>query len=87
MGNVRTELSLKCPCGAASPVFENKGKWNSHCVNCGRVTFWSNPLLTERVRYGGQLCKHKPEAKPCKNPKILTSFCLICRVRVFVPAS
>ena len=86
MGSVRTDLSLKCPCGAASPVFEGKG-WNSHCIACGRVTFWGNPLLTERLKFGGQLCKHKPELKPCKNPKILTSFCLICRVRVFVPAS
>jgi len=87
MANVRTDLSLKCPCGAVSPVFESKGKWNSHCVNCGRVTFWSSPVLTERLKYGSQLCKHKPEIKPCKNPKILTSFCLICRVRVFLPAS
>ena len=86
MVNVRTELSLECLCGAGSPVFENKGKWNSHCIACGRVTFRSNPLLTERLKYGGQLCKHKPETKPCKNPKILTSFCLICRVRVFLPA-
>ena len=85
MANVRTNLILKCPCGVASQVFESKGKWNSHCVNCGRVTFWSNPVLTERLKFSGQLCKHKPELTPCKNQKTLTSFCLVCRVRVFLP--
>jgi len=80
----KTGLYIDCPCGARSPVFENKdSKWFSHCVNCGRLTFWSNPMLTERLRYGGKLCPHDPELKTCKNGK--TSFCKLCRIRVFVP--
>ncbi len=80
----RTELSLNCPCGAKSPVFQTgDARWYSHCVNCGRLTFWSNPMLTERLRYGGNLCPHNPELKECKNGN--TSFCKLCRIRVFMP--
>jgi hypothetical protein len=80
----KTDLYLDCSCGARSPVFQNKdSRWHSHCVNCGRLTFWSNPMLTERLKYGGKLCLHNPEVKDCKNGK--TSFCKLCRIRVFMP--
>jgi len=69
----KTDLYLDCPCGARSPVFQGKdSKWFSHCINCGRLTFWSNPMLTERLKYGGKLCPHNPEVRDCRNGK--TSF-------------
>lgn len=80
----KTDLHLACPCGAKSPVFQTgDSKWYSHCVNCGRLTFWSNPMLTERLRFGGRLCPHNPEFRDCKSGK--TSFCRLCRIRVFMP--
>ena len=80
----KTDLSLSCPCGAKSPVFQTRdSRWYSHCVNCGRLTFWSNPMLSERLRYGGILCHDKLDAKDCKWGK--TSFCRVCRIRVFMP--
>jgi len=82
---IRTELQLECPCGAKSPVFQGKkGKWHSHCINCGRLTFWSNPMLTERLRYDGQLCSHEIEPLQCKEG--FTTWCKICRVRSFIYA-
>lgn len=84
MVKLKTDLHLNCPCGAKSPVFQNKeSKWHSHCVNCGRLTFWSTPMLTERLRYGGNLCPHNPELKEYKDGK--TSFCKLCRIKVFMP--
>lgn len=81
---IRTDLSLDCLCGAKSPVFvTGDSRWYSHCVNCGRLTFWSNPMLTERIRYGGKLCPHSTEMIECKGGT--TSFCKTCRIRVFVP--
>jgi hypothetical protein len=66
----RTDLYLDCLCGARSPVFQGKdSKWVSHYINCGRLTFWSNPMLTERLKYGGRLCPHNPEVRDCKNGK------------------
>ncbi len=86
MGKSKTGLYLDCPCGAKSPVSEDKhSKWFSHCVNCGRLTFWSNPMLTEKLKYSGKLCPHGPKLNDCKGGK--TSFCKLCRTRVFMPTS
>ena len=85
MKGVRTDLTLTCPCEAKSAVFQNASRWYSHCVNCGRMTFWSNPALTARAEHGGKLCSHKPEVKDCKGGK--TSWCKLCRVRVFIPGA
>lgn len=83
----RTDILLECPCGAKAAVFQNgESQWFSHCVSCGRLVFWSNPQLTERVRAGGKLCPHEPELKLCKGGNSKTSFCKACRVRVFVPS-
>lgn len=79
----RADFNLNCLCGAKSPVFESKGKWFSHCISCGMLVFWSNPALSERAKYGGVVCNHKPQLEVCKGGK--TSFCKICRVRIFVP--
>jgi hypothetical protein len=86
MAKLKIDLYINCPCGAKSPVFQNnkESRWFSHCVNCGRMTFWSNPVLTERLKYGGNLCSHNPELKDCKSGK--TSFCRFCRIRIFLPA-
>ncbi len=80
---LKTDLYLQCSCGAKSPVVQTKERWYSHCVCCGRMTFWSNPMLTERLKYGGELCSHKPAVKDCKGGK--TSFCDLCRIRTFIP--
>lgn len=81
---IKTDFFIDCSCGAKSAVFENKdGKWYTHCVNCGRLTFWSNPMLTERLKFGGKLCPHNIEVRNCRSGR--TSFCKICRVRVFAP--
>ena len=83
----RTSIQLDCPCGAKAAVFENgQCRWFSHCISCGRLTFWTNPQLTERARLGTKLCLHNPDLKLCKDGKSKTSWCLACRVRVFVPA-
>ena len=84
MKKKRVDFNLKCTCGAKSPIFESKGKWYSHCVGCGRLVFWSNPALTERAKYSGAVCPHKPKLVACKSGK--TTFCRICRVRVFIPS-
>ena len=80
----RTDLYLDCPCRARSPVFQGKdSKWFGRYINCGRLTFWFNSMLAERLKYGGRLCPHNPEVRDCNNGK--TSFCELCRTRVFVP--
>ena len=77
-----TGLSLTCSCGAAVQVVELAGKgYMAHCAACGALTFFHNPVLLERIKFGGQLCPHHPERKPC--PGGLTSWCDICRVRIF----
>lgn len=81
-----TGFYLDCPCGAKAAVFESgECKWYAHCPGCGRLTFWTNPQLTERVKAGGKLCSHYPELKACHNSTSLTSWCKACRVRIFVP--
>jgi hypothetical protein len=83
----KTGLYLDCPCGAKAAVFESgECRWYSHCPGCGRLTFWANPQLTERIKAGGKLCLHDPELKTCKDGKSMTSWCRACRVRVFVPS-
>jgi len=76
-----TEFSLDCPCGARAPVFELENGYMAHCADCGSVAFFKNPQLLERLRYGGQICPHNPEAKPCRGGH--TTWCSVCRVRRF----
>ena len=83
-----TGLYLDCPCGAKAAVFESGDfKWYAHCPGCGRLSFWANPQLTERVKAGGKLCIHQPALTMCKNGSSETSWCVSCRVRVFVPVA
>lgn len=76
-----TEFSLDCPCGGKAPIFELERGYMAHCPDCGAITFFDNPALLERLRFGGQLCPHHPEQKPCRGGS--TSFCKVCRVRTF----
>lgn len=87
MTKKRMGIQLSCTCGAKAFVFESKDHFFSHCAACGMLTFWSNPQLTERVKLGGKLCPHSPELKLCKDGKSKTSWCKLCRVRVFVPVT
>lgn len=77
-----TVFFIDCPCGAKARVFElgEKG-YMAHCPGCGTLTFFHNPQLLERLRFGGHLCPHHPEGKPC--PGGHTTWCPICRVRTF----
>jgi len=61
-----TEYTLKCVCGEKAAVFELEKGYMAHCPNCGGVTFFDNPLLLERLRFGGKLCPHQLEKKPCR---------------------
>jgi hypothetical protein len=81
----KTDLFMDCNCGSKAQVFEGRSGWYSHCPGCGKMTFWNNVVLTERLKYGGHVCPHNPEMKDCKNGS-RTSFCKICRVRIFLPA-
>ena len=74
-------LSLPCPCGAKAPVQETGKGYYAHCPGCGRMTFFKNPVLLERLRLGGPLCLHHPQPKPCKGGS--TTWCPMCRVRSF----
>ena len=83
-----TGLYLDCPCGAKAAVFESgECKWYAHCPGCGRLTFWTNPQLTERVKVGGKLCTHNPELTVCKDGKSMTTWCMSCRIRAFLPVT
>ena len=77
-----TEFYLHCACGAKARVLElgEKG-FMAHCPACGSLTFFHDPELLERLRFGIQLCPHHLEQKPC--PGGHTTWCPICRVRTF----
>ncbi len=79
---IPTEFFLDCSCGAKAQIFSlgDRG-YMAHCPGCGMITFFHSPQLLERLRFGGQLCPHHPERKPC--PGGHTTWCSICRVRTF----
>jgi len=73
---------MDCPCGAKAPVFQLKEtSFMVHCPACGALTFFHNPQLLERLRYGGRLCHHPLVRKPCRGGS--TTWCPICRLRTF----
>lgn len=76
-----TDVTVECSCGAKARVFELDKGFMAHCPGCGSLTFFHNPELLERLRFGGQLCPHHVEAKPC--PGGYTAWCPVCRVRTF----
>jgi len=78
---IPTGFSIDCRCGEKAPVFELERGYMGHCANCGAVTFFDNPALLERLRFGAQLCPHHLELKPCRGGH--TTFCKVCRVRSF----
>ncbi|MBI2854953.1 MAG: hypothetical protein HYX87_08575 [Chloroflexi bacterium] len=76
-----TEFTLDCVCGQKASIFELEKGYMAHCVECGSVVFFDNPVLLQRLSFGGRLCPHQLERKPC--PGGHTSWCSICRVRTF----
>jgi hypothetical protein len=76
-----TEFSVDCNCGEKAPVFELEKGYMVHCSGCGAVTFFANPALLKRLGFGGKLCHHKLEAKPCRGGH--TTWCSLCRIRTF----
>jgi transcription elongation factor Elf1 len=78
---VATEYSLDCNCGSKAIVFETEKGYMAHCPNCGGLSFFENPMLLQRLNYGGKLCPHEPEKKECRGGH--TSWCSICRIRSF----
>jgi len=81
-----TDFSLTCVCGAQSRVHSigEKG-YMAHCPACGALTFFRNEDLLERLNYGGSICPHKIDPKPCTGGR--TTWCPICRVRTFYPSN
>ena len=77
-----TEYTLDCDCGEKAAVFELEKGYMAHCPGCGGVTFFDNPMLLERLRFGGKLCTHQLEKKACRGGH--TTWCPICRVRSFI---
>jgi len=77
-----TDLRMRCRCGATASVFKlQNGRFMAHCPDCGSLTFFSNPVLLERLRNDLPLCPHDPEVKPCRGGT--TAWCQRCRVRAF----
>jgi len=76
-----TEYSLNCNCGSKAAVFELEKGYMAHCPDCGAVTFFDNPMLLQRLRFGGKLCPHQLEKKLCRGGH--TTWCSVCRVRTF----
>jgi hypothetical protein len=78
-----TEYRIACPCGGTAVVYKLRGeRFMAHCAGCGRLDFFSNPVLLERLKHGGRLCPHNLECKPCRGG--YTMWCPACRVRTFV---
>jgi len=63
-------------------VFEIEKGYMAHCPSCGAVTFFDNQVLLQRLHFGGKLCPHELEKKPCRGGH--TTWCQICRVRSFI---
>lgn len=82
---VKTGVFLPCFCGSKGAVTETaRGGYYSHCLACGAMTFFNSQQLLEKLRAGAKsVCPHNPQFKKCTGG--LTSFCPICRVRVFRP--
>jgi hypothetical protein len=77
-----TEFTMRCQCGAAAPIFKlRNARFMAHCPDCGALVFFSNPILLERLRHGGELCPHHPEPVPCRGG--WTTWCSKCRIRSF----
>jgi hypothetical protein len=76
-----TEFYLNCPCGEKARIFELEKGYMAHCLNCGAVTFFDNPQLLERLHFGGNLCHHQLDPKPCQGGH--TTWCPTCRIRTF----
>jgi len=81
----KTGLFIWCPCGAKAAVVETGWGYYCHCPHCGRLTFFRNPALLEKVRLGAKkVCDHQVKLVNCKGGQ--TSWCGKCRVRTFLPA-
>ncbi len=76
-----TEYTIDCSCGSKAPVYQLQKGYMAHCPDCGAVTFFDNPQLLQRLQYGGKLCLHQLERKPCRGG--YTTWCPTCRVRTF----
>jgi len=79
---IPTEFSLDCACKEKAAIFELEKGHMAHCPSCGAVTFFDNPMLLQRLRFGGKLCPHELEKKPCRGGH--TTWCPTCRVRTFI---
>jgi len=78
---ILTEFSLGCACGEKAPVFELEKGYMARCTGCGAITFFVNPQLLQRLRFGDKICTHELQSKPCRAG--YTTWCPTCRVRHF----
>jgi hypothetical protein len=81
-----TGLFVSCPCGSKAAIVRSDWGFQCHCPHCGRLTFFRNEALVEKIRLGvKKLCDHEDVVeKDCKGGK--TSWCPKCRVRTFLPS-
>ena len=75
------EISSDCGCGEKTQVYKLERGYMMRCPYCGAVTFFRDPILLTRLSFGGRLCPHQLEKKPCRGGH--TTWCPICRVRSF----
>ncbi len=84
---IRT-FRYECPCGTSGNVIQldKNGRPWTICKNfsCKRLLFWSRP---EKLLEPDLFCRHAPPLRPTKKKGIQTSYCPICRIRVFERAA
>ena len=82
----KTGLFISCPCGSRAGISRTDWGYYSHCPRCGRLCFFRNDSLLERIKLGAKtICDHDIELKACKGGQ--TGWCPKCRLRVFAPMS
>lgn len=81
---IRLDFTITCTeCNGSASVFEKGDRFWTHCLTCGAMYFWKNPLITERISQGRPICLHGAPLTECKTG--YTRNCRICRVRMFRP--
>ena len=64
-------------------MFSRNDNFWSHCLSCGAIWFWKNPMITERVSHGRPVCIHNPPLREVRRGYMRS--CSICLIRMFKP--
>jgi len=75
----------QCSCGATKQRIkvDRNGRPFARCAACYRIIFWRDP---EKFLSADPFCRHAPVPVPTKKPRIQTSWCGQCQIRIFEPA-